>query len=305
MSKLSKRSIIKNSGRDDWNEDYIYPIEDPSHPGYETALKRENDVYREFLKSQPKKEGKVISICPNCFKVFKEREVNINPLSEWAFKDGIATTKTSRGCPVCDPKNYDESKDPNSELAIAKQKEKIEKEKEEKREKNRLWWEKFNEDSYEISKHYKKHPELKTKKEEVPTIEEEYWADDKFKEKRSSLNEDLGKIFKIAEIQEQDNLGARLKEEELLEKKDFDPADITLVQHLKDSLKTLINSSQHLFELNLLTTEELNVIRTIEENMDDYLIAEQWSKMAKLKVFLKVINSNVRSRTILKLGQFR
>jgi hypothetical protein len=128
---------------------------------------------------------------------------------------------------------------------------------------------------------------------------------DKSKEKRSSLNEDLGKIFKIAEIQEQDNLGARLKEEELLEKKDFDPADITLVQHLKDSLKTLINSSQHLFELNILTPEELNVIRTIEENMDDYLIAEQWSKMAKLKVFLKVINSNVRSRTILKLGQFR
>lgn len=302
MAKLSKRSqIIKNSGLEiDEDGDYIDPREDPSHPGYEAAHERDADVYREFLKSQPKKKGKELSICPKCFKSFKAEDVNINPFSEWAFKDGVTTIRTSKGCPNCDPENYDESKDPFSESAIAKQKEEIEKEREEKREKDRLWWKKFNEDKERNDKffeeYYKKHPELKPEEKEVAKVEEEYeyWADDVKTVDQSGKNAD-----------DVDNLGARLKEEELLEKKDFDPSDVTLVQHLKDALKTLINSSQHLFELNVLTEEELNVIRTIEENMDDYLIAEQWNKMAKLKVFLKTINSNIRNRTISKLGQLR
>jgi len=157
-------------------DDYIDPLEDPSHPDYEKALDREVAVYRAFRDSQPKTQGKEQYLCPTCGIVFKEEDATYTPLDAWAFKNGVATTTTTRGCPNCDPSHYDEFKDPNSELAVAKRNEEWEKEKLDKEKKDKDANKRFLENHRRIEELYgksdKKEPELQS-------VEEiDYWDND-------------------------------------------------------------------------------------------------------------------------------
>lgn len=109
------------------------------------------------------------------------------------------------------------------------------------------------------------------------------------------------------EMFKKSSLEEKLNESEILEKTDFSEADLTLVNHLRDSLNTLTNASQKLFEMNLITPEELRTIQNVEENMDDYLLSAQYNrfKRAQLEQFINIINANVKNKITIKLGELR
>jgi len=158
------------------DEDYIDPLEDPSHPDYEKSVDREVDVYRAFRDSQPKTQGKEQYLCPTCGIVFKEEDRKYTPLDAWAFKNGVATTTTTRGCPNCDPEKYDESKDPNSESAVAKRKSEWEKERVDKEKKDKEADKRFLENHRRIEELYGKPAKREPELQDVEEID--YWAND-------------------------------------------------------------------------------------------------------------------------------